>query len=73
MSFFRWLCVVFRLAGEAVILGFTFHHAHWSVALTLTGLTANMEWEAFMKHLQKMEENLLTERQRMIERLRNIY
>jgi hypothetical protein len=73
MNFFRWLCVMFRLAGESVILGFTFHHSHWSVALTLTGLTANMEWEAFMRHLQQTEEALQTERQRMIERLRNIY
>jgi hypothetical protein len=72
MSFWRWLLVLLRLTGEAVVLGFTWHHSHWSVALTLTGLTANMELEQLIKHLQHAEDEMLAEKGRMLQRLRNL-
>ena len=72
MSFWRWLFVLFRLAGEAVVLGFTWHHAHWSVALTLTWLTANMELEQLMKHLQHAEDEVLAEKGRLLQRLNSL-
>jgi hypothetical protein len=73
MTFWKWLAVLLRLAGETIILGFTFHHAHWSVAVGLAWLTANLELERLMKYsVKRDEEGSLTERNRMIERLRNL-
>ncbi len=73
MTFLRWLFVLLRLTGETVVLGFTFHHAHWSVAIALTYITAKMEFETFFAgRAKQQEEGSLAERNRMIERLRHL-
>ena len=72
MSFSRWLVVLLRLAGETVVLGVTFHYAHWSVAASLTFITARMEFEALFVRRGNRETDSMRERTRMIERLRDL-
>jgi hypothetical protein len=72
VSFFKWLCVLIRITLEAVILGFAWYHSHWSVALTLTLLTANTEIQAVADQLRRNREEEASDSRRLISRLRNI-
>ena len=69
MTFLMWLFVVIRIATEAVILGFAWHRSDWSVALSLTMLTATTEYRGFVLRLRAADFADLAERDRLRARL----
>jgi len=72
MSLSRWLAVLLRIVVEAVVLGFAWRRTDWSVAVCLTALTANMEWDAFMRHLNRVEDEALTEKGKLLQRINSL-
>lgn len=46
------IATAFRLMLTATLLLVTWHHAHWSVALTLSGLSAGAEMEQYATRIK---------------------
>ena len=72
MSFLGWLLVVIRIVLEAALLGFAWHRSHLSVALLLTALTANAEWQHLLDRLNRIEEERGYQKGKFLQRIRNL-
>jgi hypothetical protein len=50
---------IVRWLGEAVLLAYVWTHAHWSVALSITGLTLGQELQSNLwRHLVRLQRRV---------------